>query len=133
QSLSAESVTLLTATIFRKAESAAISTLSSLATLSPTGGRRVQRITLSGCGSAEATPCGKNSLRSRQTTAEEANTPDDRQASVAPQDAASSMNVRRVILAMRTYFTSLASARATKFAWRPDKTARLSASARASD
>src|SRR5262249_60748836 len=87
QSASAETVVREVATTRRNEESSAISRVNCFATVFATGGRLVQRMTLSECGSAEATPCGYRSRRSRQRlldVLEEA----DRKPSVAPTGAA---------------------------------------------
>ena len=52
-------------------------------------------MTLSGCGSAEATPWGYASLRSRHPLTEP--TEGELKARTAPKDAASSKNFRRLI------------------------------------
>src|SRR5262245_50780823 len=96
QSVSADGFALAVATMRRNDGPVAISTVNVFASLSFAGGRRVQRITLSGCGSLEATPCGYRSRRSRHSVVD-ACTRSDRNASEAPHDAASSMNLRRDI------------------------------------
>src|SRR5262249_33659379 len=82
------------------AASVATSARSAIARRPPTGGRRVQSNTLSGCGSPEATPCGKRSRRSSGAVAARATACGQANAALsAAADAAASASIsRRVIV-----------------------------------
>ncbi len=93
QSAAAETGTEACETTRRKAASSATSTVSSDRSLR-SNGRRVQRMTLVGSGSPEATPSGKRSRRSVHLVCEARAAPP--QASDAPIAAASWMKSRRL-------------------------------------
>src|SRR5678815_640332 len=69
QSVSTLTVAVVVATTRANAASSAISTLDLCASF-PSKGRLVHKITLSACGSADATPCGYKSRRSLHETRE---------------------------------------------------------------
>jgi hypothetical protein len=98
QSDSAETLTGVWLTTRVKATSSATSTWSR-ASFAFSKGRRVHKMTLSGCGSAEATPSAYRSRRSRQGNFEAAGAL-RLQASSAPIAEATSRNSRRVIVGM---------------------------------
>ena len=95
QSDSADILVLARVTRFLNALSSASSTVTSGAGRAAVAGQRVQRITLSDCGSPEATPSGKR-VRTSVHAAPDRNEREPPHAKLAPMAAAEAMIWRRV-------------------------------------